>query len=82
MYEDFFLRPSDPMQKRYEALRASFVHGLSTSEVARRFGYSIHTVHALLSSLTKRPHTTAPFYPHVERSHDRAEETKLLHRGD
>lgn len=47
MYEDFFLHPSDAMQKRYEALRASFVDGLSTLEVARRFGYSIHTVHAL-----------------------------------
>jgi len=47
MYEDFFLHPSDAMQKRYEALRASFVDGLSTLEVARRFGYSIHTIHAL-----------------------------------
>jgi transposase len=47
MDEDFFLRPTDPMQKRYEALRASFLDGLSTREVARRFGYSIHTVHAL-----------------------------------
>jgi transposase len=35
------------MHKRYEALRASFVDGLSAQEVAQRFGYSIHTVNAL-----------------------------------
>ena len=29
MEKDFFLRPRDPMHKRYEALRASFVDGLS-----------------------------------------------------
>lgn len=43
----FFIHPSDPMQKRYEALRASFVGGLSPQEVAHRFGYSVHTVNAL-----------------------------------
>lgn len=47
MSEDFFLHPTDPMQKRYEALRASFVEGVSAQEVARRFGYSVHTVNAL-----------------------------------
>jgi transposase len=47
MNREFFLHPSDPMQKRYEALRASFVDGLSASEVAERFGYSVHTVNAL-----------------------------------
>ena len=43
----FFLQTTDPMQKRYEALRASFVDGLSAQEVARKFGYSVHTVNAL-----------------------------------
>jgi transposase len=47
MSKDFFLHPSDPMQKRYEALRASFVEGISAQEVARRFGYSVHTVNVL-----------------------------------
>jgi len=47
MPKSFFLQPLDPMQKRYEALRASFVEDLSAEEVARRFGYSIHTIHAL-----------------------------------
>jgi len=47
MSKKFFLEPKDPMQKRYEALRASFVHELSAEEVARQFGFSVHTIHAL-----------------------------------
>jgi len=47
MYEDFFLHPKDPMQKRYEALRASFVDKLSAKEVAKKLGYSVHTINAL-----------------------------------
>ena len=47
MSKDFFLDPDDPMQKRYEALRASFVDELSAQQVSEKFGYSIHTVNAL-----------------------------------
>jgi transposase len=47
MSKDFFLDPDDPMQKRYEALRASFVDGLSAEEAAKKFGYSVHTINAL-----------------------------------
>ena len=47
MSKDYFLHPTDPMQKRYEALRASFVDILNAQEVARRYDYSIHTVNAL-----------------------------------
>lgn len=47
MSKDFFLYPDNPMQKRYEALRASFVNGLSADEVAKKFGYSVHTINAL-----------------------------------
>jgi len=36
------------MQKRDEALRASFVEELDAKEVARRFGYSVHTINPLL----------------------------------
>ena len=41
MAPEFFLNPTDPMQRRYEALRASFVEGLSAHEVATKFGYSV-----------------------------------------
>jgi transposase len=47
MAPEFFLNPTHPMQRRYEALRASFVEGLSAHEVAKKFGYSVHTVNAL-----------------------------------
>jgi|SRR5262245_7802391 len=37
---DYFLRPSCPSQRQYEALRAVFVEGLSQRDAAQRFGYS------------------------------------------
>ena len=45
--KDFFLHPTDPMQKRYEAIRASFVDELGAKEAAHRFGYAVHTINAL-----------------------------------
>jgi transposase/7-cyano-7-deazaguanine synthase in queuosine biosynthesis len=47
MDKNFFLEISNPMQKRYEALRASFIDELSAQEVADKFGYSVHTINAL-----------------------------------
>ena len=34
----FFQDPSDPLQRRYEALRAVFVEGQSQKQVAVRYG--------------------------------------------
>ena len=36
----FFLQPAVPKQRQYEALRAYFVEGRPSHEVARAFGYS------------------------------------------
>jgi len=36
----FFERPATPSQRQYEALRAYFVEGIASAEVARRFGYT------------------------------------------
>src|SRR5260370_16377256 len=36
----FFDEPAPPRQREYEALRAFFMEGLASAEVARRFGYS------------------------------------------
>ena len=36
----FFDRPATPSQRQYEALRAYYVEGIASAEVARRFGYS------------------------------------------
>ncbi len=38
--KDYFLNPKDPMQRRYEALRTSYMEELTSREVAKRFGYS------------------------------------------
>jgi len=36
----FFERPATPSQRQYEALRAYFIEGVASAEVARRFGYT------------------------------------------
>ena len=36
----FFAEPAIPRQRQYEALRAFYLEGLPSAEVARRFGYS------------------------------------------
>ncbi len=43
----FFKRPCSDWQKRYEALRASFVERLPARIVAERFGYTIGYIHLL-----------------------------------
>jgi transposase len=43
----FFTRPKQDWQRRYEALRASFVDRLPARIVAERFGYSIGYIHLL-----------------------------------
>jgi transposase len=48
---EYFSRPSEPAQRRYEALRAYFVDGLAASDVAARFGYSPANVHQMASDL-------------------------------
>ena len=43
----FFERPATPSQRQYEALRAYFIEGLPSAEVARRFGYTPHAFRML-----------------------------------
>lgn len=43
----YFTHPTHDWQRRYEALRASFVERLPASVVADRFGYSVGYVHLL-----------------------------------
>lgn len=67
---EFFARPSQPTQRRYEALRAYFYEGQTAAAVAARFGYARESVNALVRDfragrqaffLTPRPGpTTAP----------------------
>jgi transposase len=48
---EYFTHPSEPAQRRYEALRAYIVDELSAAEVAARFGYSPRVVHQMASEL-------------------------------
>ena len=45
--EKYFLYPGHDWQRRYEALRASFVERLSAKIIAERFGYSTSYIHLL-----------------------------------
>ncbi len=44
---NYFINPVHEWQKRYEALRASFVDRLPAQAVAQRFGYTITYIHLL-----------------------------------
>ena len=43
-YADYFLKPQQSPQRRYEALRAVFVEELSLKEVSHQFGISYGTL--------------------------------------
>ena len=44
---EFFVDPDHPTHRRYEALRAYLLDGLTASQVADRFGYTTATVRSL-----------------------------------
>jgi transposase len=50
---EFFTQPVNPAQRRYEAMRAYLVDGMSAAEVADRFGYSTASVHQMATLLRK-----------------------------
>jgi hypothetical protein len=54
----FFLEPALPKQRQYEALRAYFVEGKASQEVARAFGYSPGAFRVLCFDFCHDPHPT------------------------
>ena len=48
---EYFAEPSEPAQRRYEALRSYFVEHATAEDVGTRFGYSPATVHQLAAEL-------------------------------
>ncbi len=54
--ERVFLEPTDPTHRQYEALRAYFVEGLPSQEVAKRFGYTPGSVRVLCHQFRQHPH--------------------------
>lgn len=51
----FFLRPRSSKQRMYEALRAFFVEGRASKEVARAFGYTVGSFQVLCHHFRRDP---------------------------
>jgi hypothetical protein len=51
----FFLEPSHPRQRQYEALRAHFIENKPAKEIARAFGYSVGSFHVLCHHFRRDP---------------------------
>jgi hypothetical protein len=51
----FFLEPSIPTHRQYEALRAYFVEGLSSTEAAARYGYTPGSFRVLCHQFRHNP---------------------------
>jgi transposase len=45
---DYFINPTTPRQKQYEAIRAIIIDGESVEDVAKRYGYKTATVYSIL----------------------------------
>ncbi len=55
----FFLAPTSPKQRQYEALRAYFIDGRPSAQVARDFGYSPGSFHVMCHHFRR---ATAPVF--------------------
>jgi hypothetical protein len=51
----FFLEPTEPKQRQYEALRAFYAEGRPSQEVARAFGYSTGAFRVLCHGFIRNP---------------------------
>jgi hypothetical protein len=52
----FFLEPSQPLQRRYEVLRAYFVERRPQADIAARFGLAPATVPSLIRDFRAQLH--------------------------
>lgn len=63
VYEQFFLQPNDPCQRRYETLRAVFVDQQPMKDVARTFDIHYGTVRNWVSEFrAQRDAQQSPFF--------------------
>jgi predicted DNA-binding protein YlxM (UPF0122 family) len=51
---NFFMLPTNPLQKQYEALRAFFIDQLTADEVAKKFHYKRSTVYSLTRDFSRK----------------------------
>src|SRR5437867_12244515 len=64
-YRDFFVQPTNPYHRRYEALRAVFVDGRASKDVAEQFGMADSSLRQLLYEFRQhRRHSAngSPFF--------------------
>ena len=59
-FTHFFLEPSSPTHRQYEALRAFFIDRAPSKEVAKRFGYTPGSFRVLCSQFRQNPQR--PFF--------------------
>jgi hypothetical protein len=67
---NIFLTPQNSNHRQYEALRAYFVERLPASEVAKRFGYTVGSLHQLIHQFRQDPPRqffAKPSHPGVKR---------------
>lgn len=62
----FFLAPDKPLHRQYEALRAFFVDGGPSHEVARRFSYTPGAFRVLCHEFRHDPDKRDSFFQHVK----------------
>ena len=61
----FFLAPEKPLHRQYEALRAFFVDGGSSHDIARRFGYTAGAFRVLCHGFRHDPDKRNSFFQNV-----------------
>jgi hypothetical protein len=63
--QSYFLQPDQPLHRRYAALRAFFIDGLSLQAVAEQFGSTYHTIRSWVRDfrIDCRAGQVPPFLP-------------------
>jgi len=64
--QDFFARPTNPYHRRYEALRAVFVEGRASKDVAEQFGLAGRTLRQLVYEFRQHCRHSADGSPFFE----------------
>ena len=62
----FFARPTNPYHRRYEALRAVFVEGRASKDVAEQFGFAGRTLRQLIYEFRQHCRDAADRSPFFE----------------
>jgi len=77
----FFLEPTQPLHRRFAALHAFFVEGLSPQVIGERFGLTYHTVRSWVRDFRAqcRAGQIPPFSPHRTAGDRRVDQRSSQH---